>query len=213
MTGCLDVHPGSPAVARLGLGAAALRWQRLGYAVLALGVGSKRPHQLFASEHGPAGVHWATTDPAMVDYVWARDKLAGIGVATGQASRLLVIDLDVKDGLNGRIELGRFMLEHQLAVPMGLQVSTPSGGWHIWMRLPEGVSVPGRIGILPGVDVKSDGGYVVAAPSRVWLDSLDGGRVLVPYRARGCPCELPMAPDWLLRWVEQTPGTGQGSGG
>jgi hypothetical protein len=216
MTGCLDFRGGEPELEALGLGAAALRWQRLGYSVLALGPGSKRPHHLFTR-----GVDWATRDPAMVEWMWGQDKLAGIGVATGSVSRLLVIDLDNHGGTPGWESFFLQFLPSQpgpdgwgLSLDASVVVATPSGGFHIWLRLPPGVTVPGRTGILPGVDVKSDGGYVVAAPSRVWQDSLDGGRVLVPYRlGGGCPCVLPEAPEWLLSWIEQTPGTGAGSGG
>lgn len=186
MSGCLRV-PDGPEVARLGLGAVALRWQRLGYAVLALGVGSKRPHKLFSDpdHQGQAGVHWATTDPAMVEHVWLRDRLAGIGIATGSASRLLVVDLDVKAGEDGIAEFASMVRAWSLPVPPAVVQHTPGGGQHLWFRLPEGIEVPGRIGIAPGIDIKSDGGYVAVYPSHVWVHSMDGGGALLPYRMNG----------------------------
>ena len=211
MSGCLDVHAGSPAVARLGLGAVALKYQRLGFPVLGLGVGAKQPHRLFRH-----GVKWATTEPAMVEWMWGQERMAGIGIACGQPGGLLVADLDVKGGCNGRLSLGAFMLERRLAVPMDLVSHTPSGGWHIWLRLPEGVTVPRRTGILPGVDIQAQDSYVVAPPSRVRVDhdapGEKPGSVLLPYVwAQGCPCMVPPAPAWLIDWAATAPGAG-GSG-
>lgn len=215
MTGCLHVADGSPAVTRLGLGAVALKYQRLGYAVLALAPATKRPHKLFADpgSDGTAGVHWATRDPAMVDYVWQRDKLAGIGVATGTASGLVVIDLDVKSGHNGLAELQSFMAAWALTLPDGPWQATPSGGYHLWYRLPPELVLPGRISILPGVDIKAGGGYVAAAPTHIEVSSIDGGRALLPYKMMGCPCALPWLPDWVADWVLHAAGQPDGAGG
>lgn len=214
MTGCLDVHAGSPAVARLGLGAVAAAYQRLGFPVLGLGVGSKAPHKLFRH-----GVKWATTEPAMVPWMWGQEKMAGIGIACGQPSGLLVIDLDVKGSDNGRVNFGAYMLEHRVSVPMSLVSHTPSGGWHIWLRLPPGVIVPRRTGILGAVDIQAQDSYVVVPPSHVRVDydadkGEKPGSVLLPYTwAAGCPCTVPEAPRWLLEWVLTAPGGHGGSGG
>jgi hypothetical protein len=199
----------------LGLGTAALRYQRLGYAVLALGYGSKRPHPLF--EHG---VSWATTDPRMVYWLWRQHRAAGIGIATGWRSNLLVIDLDLKHGAHGPSEFQGFMDAWSLPLPPGIPtVVTPSGGYHLWLRVPERIApdgsrwpmpVPARKGILPAVDIQGDGNYVVAPPSRAWLDSSEGDRVLLPYRWAGdsCPCSPPLAPPWIFDWISRAPATG-----
>jgi Bifunctional DNA primase/polymerase, N-terminal len=210
MTGCLDVDPGS--AARLGLGAVALRYQQLGFAVLGLGVGSKRPHKLVRG-----GVSWADTDPRAVEYVWSRDKLAGIGIACGQPSGLLVIDLDRHGELDGRMVWQRFLAVNGLMAEPGPWVSTPSGGEHRYYRLPPGVTMPTRIGIMPSVDIKAQDSYVAAPPSRVRVDydARGGGKpgsVLLPYDWHGCPCALPPAPDWMLNMIMTMPGSG-GNGG
>jgi hypothetical protein len=213
---CIDVTPSSPAGQAYGLGAAALSFQSMGYAVLGLGVGSKRPHPLF--EHG---VKWATTDHAMVPWMWGQERMAGVAVATGQASGLIVIDLDVKTSADGPSELAQFMIGDSWgarayltsqAFPGAPVVVTPSGGYHIWLRTPPGMAVPSRTGILPSVDLAGDGHYVVAPPSRVWVDSAEGDRVLLPYRwmGPGCPCSPPWAPPWLLQWAATAEGTGNG---
>ena len=206
---CLRITAGDPLLDSHGpLAASALRWQQLGMAVLGLRYGTKYPHPAYGP--GPGGVLWATRDSRMVPWLWGQDKMAGIAVATGQPSRLLVIDLDVKHGHNGASEWIRQFggwPAPSLGYPL---VSTPSGGWHIYARTDR--PVPTRPGILPGVDAKADGGYVVVPPARVWTDSAlasDGtaGRVLLPYRmVSGCPCTVPYAPGWLLDWIMSAPG-------
>ncbi len=325
-----------------GFGAAALRYQALGYAVLPLTRGAKRPHRMLGDS---GGVHWASTDPAAAWWAWRKDPAANIGIATGQASQLLAVDLDVKHGQNGPGEFDRFLCSGW-AAPADLfplqtapVVLTPSGGKHIWLRIPRrrimitgsqtwpedrliawalgqhwgagdrvlvsgacprgadaiaeriweswggeverhparwdlhgkpagyhrnaemaasgpdvclafhhnrspgaahaigrarqyGVPVlvyalpqegpypapftfpvvPERPGILPGVDVKGDGGLVVAPPSMAMISGLarpdePGGSppVPVPYSWLGCPCQAPPAPSWIPQWLASAP--------
>src|SRR5215469_3736467 len=207
--GCMPFFETDPEVRAYGLGAAALRYQRQGYAVLALRRLSKRPHPLL-----PHGVLQATTDERMVRHVWGQDRLAGIGIACGP-SRLIVIDLDIADGLEGWAQFESMREAWSLPLPEHPVSVTPSGGWHLWFRVPWGVpEVPSRIGILPAVDVKAGGGYIAVPPTRIMVDAIDGSRVRLPYRwARGCSCTVPYAPAWMTDWIMQTPGTGTGSGG
>lgn len=203
---CIRIAEGDAGFARLGLGAYAARYQQAGYAVLALEVAGKRPHWRFEQ-----GVSWATAYPEVLDAVWGRHPDAGVGVATGQRSRLVVIDIDVKGREDGMAAFGSWLMaQHgQPPLPVDVMTSTPSGGRHIWLRTPPGVVVPGRIGILPGVDIKASGGYVAVPPTRIWVSGSDG-KVRLPYRwISGCPCSVPMAPPWLLDWISTAVGTGE----
>jgi hypothetical protein len=239
--GHFSFSPGYPHIDRIGLGVGALQYAGLGYAVLPLVRGGKKPHRMLPWEYRIAhpaplgGVYWATTQMRQIWDWWATDPAANIGVATGQRSRLVVIDLDVKGGADGPGELARLLesmrtretvwdsheaVAHRVtsepwpgAVPA---VQTPSGGWHLWLRTPAGVAVPERPGILPGVDVKGDGGLVVAPPSMRLMAGMDRpgegrgpGEVPVPYTwAAGCPCTAPDAPPWLLPWLRSAPSSG-----
>ena len=51
-------------------------------------------------------------------------------------------------------------------LPPTLTVTTPSGGWHLYYRYPEG-GLRSKNGIFPGIDLKADGGYVLAAGSSI----------------------------------------------
>lgn len=210
---CLQFVPGDQLAAQLGLGAAALRYAQMGYRVLPLNRGSKKPHRMLGWQ---GGVHHATADPAWISMWWREDPAAGIGIATGQG--LLVIDLDVKHGEDGPGEFTRQLAPH---LPPAPTVRTPSGGWHLFYRTPQ-LAVPMRPGLLPGVDFKGDDGYVVAAPSRVVVSAADrpdgtaggAGDALLPYEwVSGCPCTLPVVPDGMMGWMATAVATGSRTGG
>jgi Bifunctional DNA primase/polymerase, N-terminal len=208
---------GTPGITELGLGVAAMVYARLGFAVLPLDRGGKRPHRMLGRE---GGVYNATTGSGQIEHWWRADPAANIGVATGSVSKLVVVDLDVKAGNDGPGSWAQFLRgcpPDQL--PRSPLVHTPSGGQHAWLRTPDHATpVPERPGILPGVDVKGDGGLVVAPPSMqlimpVTRDREQSGAQPVPvaYSWAGgtCPCEAPPAPGWLLPWLASAPATGQ----
>jgi len=95
---------------------------------------------------------------------WRMYPDAGVAVATGTRSRLVIIDVDPRHGG----EEGIAELTSRIGqLPPTTTVTTPSGGWHKWLKLPAGVHVPNSAGQLaPGVDVRGEGGYCIAPPSR-----------------------------------------------
>lgn len=195
----------------LGLGVCALQYAAMGYRVFPVERGGKKPHPRLLPESG--GVHHATRDPGQIRSWWSLDMAAGIGVATGHASALCVIDLDVKKGNDGKVSLGEYLRSEGLQLPWPAPAAhTPNGGMHVWLRA--GTGAPSRKGILPGVDVKADGGHVVAPPSALLVmpDDHDGERVEpVPvnyYWVTGCPCSLPEMPGWLYGWLASAPDRG-----
>lgn len=97
----------------------------------------------------------ATTDPRLIEMWWARWPDANVGLRTGIT--MDVADIDSAEGWHG--------LHHLLGdeLPAGPQVRTGSGGWHLWFR-PTGFG--NRVRLLPGLDWRGAGGYVVAPPSR-----------------------------------------------
>lgn len=104
----------------------------------------------------------ATQDAATLRDLFRRPGAALIGVPTGEASDLAVIDLDVKDGAPGLEWLAAN--EHRL--PRTRQHATRSGGRHILFRYPAGRRIRNSVrGIAPGVDVRGTGGYIIVPPS------------------------------------------------
>jgi hypothetical protein len=85
-----------------------------------------------------------------------------IGIITGKASGLVVLDVDPKNG--GVSSLLDIIEEFG---PTGApQVRTGSGGQHFYYRHPQAYKVPCSASrIAPGLDIRGDGGFVVAPPS------------------------------------------------
>lgn len=122
-------------------------------------------------------------------------KYSNVGVVTGAVSGVVVLDVDGPDGtasLAGR------------ELPVTPTVETGSGGRHYYFAHPGG-QVPNKVRVAPGLDVRGDGGYVVAPPSRH-----RSGRVYRWVDGRR-PDQVPPAqmPGWLLDMIH---GAGGGAG-
>ncbi|WP_405849147.1 bifunctional DNA primase/polymerase [Streptomyces niveus] len=157
------------------------------------------------------GVHDATTDPAGVRALFAAAPWAtGYGIACGRAPHHLIgVDLDITP--TGRTRTGesasasaeptpdsvaalqQLAFQHLFTLPETVVVLTPSGGRHIWLSGPAGVTVPNSAGRLaPGIDVRGAGGYLVG-PGSV---TARGAYRLAPGSAGLTPAPCPRA---LLR--------------
>jgi len=131
------------------------------------------------------GVADATVDPAQVRRWWERWPSANIGIATGRG--LIVLDVDGPEGqaaIRGR----------HVPLTVTARSGRDGGGYHVYLRAPAGVRLVNRSGALPGVDLKTDGGYVVAPPSMhatgrryTWGEYTSPGDVWIAD-----------APDWLV---------------
>ena len=107
------------------------------------------------------GLHDASRDPEQLGRWLDQYPDANIGVRTGRESGIVVLDVDGDDGFESLRALER---QHG-ALPRTASVKTPRGGAHYWFAHPGG-EVPcsaGRLGV--ALDVRGDGGYVIAPPS------------------------------------------------
>jgi hypothetical protein len=96
----------------------------------------------------------ATTDPRRLHLWGNRYPGANIGIPTGSISGIVVVDLD---------EETPEAMEIWNSIPETVEVKTGRGR-HRYYRIPKGTRVRGRK-LAPGLDLKADGGYVVAPPS------------------------------------------------
>lgn len=138
------------------------------------------------------GLRSATTDAAQVRRWWRDWPTANVAIRTGADSRLVVLDIDDRHG--GRDTLARLAREHG-SLPAGRTIRTGSNGLHLYFRHPGGVvrnDAGRRLG--PGIDIRGDGGYVIAPPSR----HVTGGRYVVASSADW----MPELPPWALRLVQ-----------
>lgn len=89
--------------------------------------------------------------------VWFNNSDNGIGVVTGKVSQITVVDIDVKNA-EGHMAPEDF--------PSTYTVQTRSGGWHLYYNYyPDIKNSANQWEGLPGVDIRNDGGFVVAPPT------------------------------------------------
>ncbi|CAH1656156.1 Prim-Pol domain-containing protein [Hyphomicrobiales bacterium] len=142
----------------------------------------------------PAIKHWKerkASTPDEAERLWSQSVTGDalyydIGIVTGEG--LIVLDIDNKNGKNGAAALERLELRNS-DLPATFSVSTPNDGEHRYFYVPPGVYVPNSVEALgDGLDVRGDGGYVVAPWTRT------GDRA---YEVRQ---NLPIAPapPWLI---------------
>jgi len=113
----------------------------------------------------PAGFKDASTDPEQISRWWRDHPQANIGIPTGAAG-LVVVDVDVKNGASGLESLQALVAELGPEIAETAVARTPSGGRHYIYRA-NGHSLrnsAGRLG--PGLDVRAEGGYIIAPGSQ-----------------------------------------------
>lgn len=135
---------------------AALRYAARGWPVFPCNQ-DKRP--IVAS-----GFKAATCDPQIIRRWWAMHPDAAIGIACGAAG-IVVVDCDVKvagvDGIKNFEALG-------IDDAGALHGMTPSGGLHYVYKDTTDGKIRNSAGKLaPGIDIRANGGYIIAAPSVV----------------------------------------------
>lgn len=119
---------------------------------------------------------------------------AAVGIPTGKDAGFFVLDIDNKPGgANGFEWLAEMEAEHG-PLPETARVMSPNGGEHIYFKYVDGTRNRGNLGA--GADIRSEGGYVVAAGSVM----ADGRAYRWTVDADGIP-PIADAPAWLLDLV------------
>jgi hypothetical protein len=126
---------------------------------------------------------------------WPR---ANVAIVTGAVSGLVVLDVDPRHG--GADSVARLQQAHG-GFPRTLEVRTGGGGRHLYFAHPGG-TMRNRVGLAPGVDLRGDGGCVIAPPSvhpngecYAWVGEGEPDATV--------PAPLPV---WLRAWLRDEPG-------
>jgi hypothetical protein len=131
------------------------------------------------------GFQDATRDAVEIERQFATPGAAMIGVPTGDTSGFFCLDLDVKNG-GGGLE---WLAANQHRLPDTRRHKTRSGGVHLLFAMPQGRIIRNSAGrIAAGVDVRGNGGYIIAPPSPGYL--VDEAMAPAP------------APAWLLDLID-----------
>lgn len=141
--------------------ASAMELAKIGFHVFPLKVNEKVP--ALSKAEGGQGFKDATIQPALIREQGQRFPHANVGIRTGAESGVIIIDVDPRNG--GNETLKAMLAEAGCALPENTPTAlTGNGGRHYFFAYEPGIGCSNnRLG--PGIDVKSDGGYVVVSPS------------------------------------------------
>jgi hypothetical protein len=160
---------------------AAVAYAGLGYAVFPLAPGEKRPHGRLV----PHGLKEASREEATIAKWWRSCPECGVGILAPEG--VLVLDFDDPTAWE------RLKGEYPTLGDAPRQ-RTPKGGYHVFLRLPQGVRLSATVRKLAGVDLRGMGkAYVVASPTR-----LADGRGYTWEVPLVRPEDLPQIPEDLL---------------
>ena len=117
---------------------------------------------------------------------------AGVAVVTGEVSNLVVLDID--PGHGGTDSL-RELTSQFGSLPATLAARTGGGGRHLYFAAPADFrSMPSRVGLRPGIDVRAEGGLIIAPPTQH-----PSGRRYVWETPDASPAPIP---HWLIRLLQ-----------
>lgn len=155
---------------------------------LALGTNGFRVLPLVEGKKRAAIKDWpnkATADLEQIRRWWTCsvtewEQPYGVGIACGHG--LAVLDIDDRDDKSGSETLAELEREHG-ALPATMTVRTPSGGRHLYFAVEQDVdNSQGALG--PGLDVRGQGGYVVAPgtemPTGIYVLEAGSPSTIVP---------------------------------
>lgn len=129
-----------------------------------------------------------------VDMWWEKNPRANIGIATGEASGIVVVDIDPRNG--GVDSWGKICRKYGKPGPTPASV-TGGGGRHIIFAHPSDLTIKSASGYMPGIDIKADGGMVVAPPSMHTC----GERYAWHHKAHPRDLGIAPMPDWVNTYV------------
>jgi hypothetical protein len=172
---------------------AALGYAARGWKLFPAPRGSKKSYR----KAREGGERWgATRDASQIAQDFARWPEANIGLPTDADNGFWVLEADTLKGghdHDGLAALDALIAQHG-PLPETRTAESPSGSRHHYFRWPQGLDIRNRTNWpAPGIDVRGDGGMVIAPPSQRG----DGA-----YRWIS-EAEIADAPAWLLDLVAQ----------
>ena len=138
----------------------------------------------------------ATADADQITGWWNQTPLANIGIPMGEKSGLVALDVDTRhDGDKSLNDL----LEEYGPLPKTVTATTGSGGKHYIFRYTDALAVRNVVGFREGLDVRTQGGLIVAAPSM----HQSGNRYAWDDGRSPFECEPAEMPEWLVEEIRK----------
>lgn len=138
------------------------------------------------------GLKAASTNLDVINGWWNRWLDANIAIATGEESGFVALDVDPRHGGVHSLSL---LINQYGPLPKTIEAITGGGGRHILFKNPG--HVKNRTNILPGLDVRGEGGYIAVAPSI----HASGRRYEWELSSRPLEVPLSVMPEWLLQMI------------
>lgn len=111
-----------------------------------------------AGKHPMKNREFLISNAKEAEVFFSQHPEANIGIATGKESGIIVIDEDSYKENKGELKFD---------LPKTLRQSTGGGGRHFYFKYPKDVVIKNSVSsIANAIDVRADGGFVVAAPSK-----------------------------------------------
>lgn len=143
------------------------------------------------------GLKSATNDLKTIEKWWGKQfPGAGIGVRTGKESGIFVLDVDIHK-VDGKQTLENLVEKQGADLPDTVQSITGSGGNHYVFTYQDGVG--NKVNFAPGLDIRGDGGYIIAPPSIHQTSS----RYEWELSSRPLDVAIAEAPEWLIGMIKQ----------
>lgn len=134
------------------------------------------------------GVKDASTDPLLIAQWWEVWPDANIGIATGKISNIVAVDVDPRNG--GTETLEKLQNENK-PFDDSVHAQTGGGGLHLIYKYPSEPLANKKI--KGGIDIKSDGGYILVAPS----NHISGHDYSWELSSDPFENEIPPFPEWF----------------
>lgn len=136
------------------------------FAIFPIQPNMKIPYSHIIDKEHRGGFYTATKNMDIINNWETKLKKCNWAIATGKASNVIVIDIDVKGTARG-FESFKKMLEGKPEMPKTYTVKTPSSGVHFYFKYRPDVKTKINLGMFGGIDIKTDGGYVLIPNSRI----------------------------------------------
>lgn len=143
------------------------------------------------------GLKDATVDENQIRAWWDKWPDANVGIRTGKESGMFVLDIDPKH--DGENTLAQLVSEHG-PLPETVEAKSGGGGRHFYFQHP-GSAIKTRANCEPGIDIRADGGYIVADPS----NHMSGGTYQWAESRAPEDVALAAAPRWVLELSRRKP--------
>lgn len=133
----------------------ALQFAARGWPVFPLAPKEKKPME------GSRGFLDASTNERILNRSWDNTPDANIGLATGKTAGFWILDIDGEKGSKSLTQI-----ETEIgSLPETLESKTGNGGRHLFFKWPAAREIRNKQDLRPGIDVRGEGGYIVAPPS------------------------------------------------